>query len=80
MNALSFNDNRVLLKVRPGPAAPDRASVAVEPATKYVTVENSVVTVDPPGETALIVSRIPGANVIRIGGQRSGGVRKPSDR
>ena len=69
VNALSFNDNRVLLHVTPGPAAPDGASVAVEPATKYVTVQNSVATVDSPGETALAVSRAPGANVIRIGGQ-----------
>lgn len=66
--ALSFNDNCVLVKVRPGARPGTPARVELVPPLDLFTVKNTAVTVAKAGKQGLGIGRRPG-NVINVTGQ-----------
>lgn len=75
VSALSFNDNRLSLAVRPGSRAGDPARVVLSPRLDYFLVQNRVTTVAGRGSN-LQVARTAGSRQIRLWGTigvKSGG-------
>jgi serine-type D-Ala-D-Ala carboxypeptidase/endopeptidase (penicillin-binding protein 4) len=70
LSALSVNGNRVRVTVSPGKVAPSPAEVLTEPSTRYVSIENTGITVDSGEPCALSVTRQAGDrdNHIRVAG------------
>jgi D-alanyl-D-alanine carboxypeptidase/D-alanyl-D-alanine-endopeptidase (penicillin-binding protein 4) len=75
VDALSFNDNVVTVRVEPGAGPGSPARVEVVPETDYVTVENDVVTKAGRGGQSITVHRQPESNEIQLRGRvpRRGG-------
>ncbi len=57
VEGLSFNDNCVLVRVRPGRQPGDRARVETEPSLGYFTIRNQATTVADPKQARLFVGR-----------------------
>jgi D-alanyl-D-alanine carboxypeptidase/D-alanyl-D-alanine-endopeptidase (penicillin-binding protein 4) len=75
IDALSFNDNTVTVRVQPGAGPGSPARVELVPDTEYVTVVNDVVTGTGQGRQSIAVHRQPESNEIRLRGRvpRRGG-------
>ena len=67
VSALTVNDNRISLVVRPGRRAGDPAQIRVSPALEYFTIENSVVTAAG-GRSDVQVARSNGSRQLRVWG------------
>ena len=75
VDALSFNDNTVTVRVAPGAGPGSLARVEVLPETEYVEVVNEVVTKAGRGGQSITIHRQPESNEIRLRGRvpRRGG-------
>ena len=67
VSALSINDNRFSLILRPGRRAGDPAGVRVLPTLEYFLIENRVLTTRT-GESKIEVERLPGSRQVRVWG------------
>ena len=61
VSALTVSDNVVTISIAPGVRAGDPASLSLQPALEYFTIDNRVLTGTRGGETSLRVRRIPGS-------------------
>ncbi len=71
ISALSFNDNCVDLEISPGEKIGEPAVIKINPETKYVKINNLVITVHPDSATQIDFFRAPGTNVINVFGKIS---------
>jgi len=69
VDALSFSDNCILVRIVPGARRGSRAMVQVVPDLDFVHVEGTVVTTDSVRRHHVMVDREPGSDTIRIAGQ-----------
>jgi serine-type D-Ala-D-Ala carboxypeptidase/endopeptidase (penicillin-binding protein 4) len=67
VSALSINDNRFSLIVRPGRREGEPAGVRVSPSLEYFVIENRVRT-SSTGEAKIEVERLPGSRQLRVWG------------
>lgn len=68
ISALSYNDNIVLVSIRPG-ARPGRpASVTIDPPTGILRADSSARTVGRRGRTRVAVARAAGSNAVKVSG------------
>lgn len=68
VGALQYNENLVDLRVRPGAAAGEAATVTVDPPTSDLVLVNETVTASAGTESTVDVRRFPGERVLRVGG------------
>lgn len=68
VSALAFNDNVVLVGIRPGQRPGRPAAVSVEPSTGAVRTLSSAKTVGKKGRVRVAVARAPGSNAVRVSG------------
>jgi D-alanyl-D-alanine carboxypeptidase/D-alanyl-D-alanine-endopeptidase (penicillin-binding protein 4) len=68
VSALSFNDNCADLKVLPGERAGDPVRVERAPVSSYYSVVSTAITSAAGTAPALVVTRAPGSNELRISG------------
>jgi D-alanyl-D-alanine carboxypeptidase/D-alanyl-D-alanine-endopeptidase (penicillin-binding protein 4) len=68
VSAIAVNDNTFTLEVRAGEREGDSATFAIEPASDFYTVENTVRTSARGSEEKLAVVREPGSRSIRVSG------------
>jgi D-alanyl-D-alanine carboxypeptidase/D-alanyl-D-alanine-endopeptidase (penicillin-binding protein 4) len=76
VDALSFNDNTIMLIAEPGSAPGQPAQIIKVPDTDYVTVHSEVETVRGRSGSSIAVRRDPGSNEVTVTGRvaaRSGG-------
>lgn len=69
VTALAFNDNALLLHVRPGAAVGERAVVRLEPIPDYYQVNNRLETAPARTERRIFVERAPGETELDVWGQ-----------
>jgi D-alanyl-D-alanine carboxypeptidase/D-alanyl-D-alanine-endopeptidase (penicillin-binding protein 4) len=67
VSALSVNENRIALSLRPGPRAGDPAVIRLSPPLEYFIVENRVRTTAA-GERKIEIERLPGSRQVRVWG------------
>lgn len=60
VSALAVNDNVVTISIEPGVRPGDLASLSVQPALEYFTIDNRVLTGRRGGEASVRIRRIPG--------------------
>src|SRR5262249_23172169 len=68
VSALAYNDNVVLVGIRPGPKAGKPATVSVEPATDSLKAVSNAKTVGQRGRIAVGVNRPSGSNAVSVSG------------
>lgn len=68
VSAIAFNDNVIMVRVQPGAAAGDAATIACDPSAAADTVGLAVTTVAPGAASNLAVVRRPGVDFIEIRG------------
>ena len=68
VSAIAVNDNTFTLEVRPSERVDGPASLALEPALDFYTIQNSAHTSAAGSEEKLTVAREPGSRTIRLGG------------
>ncbi len=68
VDALSFSDNCVLVRVIPGSRPGKPVAVRVLPDLDIFTIRNTAVTTSSPRRHKLAVDRRPGTNIIEVGG------------
>lgn len=68
VSALTINDNQLKVTVTPGDAVGKPATVVLDPAVPYYTLEISVTTGAAKSGSAVQMERMPGSNVLRIYG------------
>ena len=61
VSALAVNDNVVTISIEPGVRAGDLASLSLQPALEYFTIDNRVLTGMRGGEASVRIRRIPGS-------------------
>lgn len=69
VSALSFNDNYVSVRMRPGAQNGALARISVEPSFEYFTIDNRVVTSTAAGADTVRVVRIPGSRQLQLTGE-----------
>ncbi len=76
VDALSFNDNCVLVRVRPGRNPGDRARIFLEPKLRYFAVRNSAATVSGQGNRLAVTRERESDTLVVSGtvGQHGGGL------
>lgn len=76
IDALSFNDNCVLVRVRPGQSPGDRARVILEPRLAYFAVRNSAKTVPGAGQQLTVTRERDSDTLVVFGtvGEKGGGL------
>jgi D-alanyl-D-alanine carboxypeptidase/D-alanyl-D-alanine-endopeptidase (penicillin-binding protein 4) len=67
VSALTFNDNAMTLRVRPGPEVGDPAQLRLTPDTGYFAIDNRVATAAA-GERNVRIDRTPGSRQLRVWG------------
>lgn len=67
VSALSVNENRIALNLRPGPRAEDPAAIRLSPPLEYFVVENRVRTTAA-GAPKIEIERLPGSRQVRVWG------------
>jgi D-alanyl-D-alanine carboxypeptidase/D-alanyl-D-alanine-endopeptidase (penicillin-binding protein 4) len=77
VSALTVNDNRISLVVRPGRRAGDPAQIRLSPALEYFAIENRVVTVAS-GSSNVQVARSNGSRQLRVWGTIPAGAASES--
>jgi serine-type D-Ala-D-Ala carboxypeptidase/endopeptidase (penicillin-binding protein 4) len=68
VSALSISDNQIKVMVTPGDAVGTPASVAIDPAVPYYTLDVSVTTGEAKSGSTVQMERVPGSKVLRIYG------------
>ena len=68
ISALSYNDNVVLVAIRPGPRAGRPAAVALEPPTELLQAVSHARTVNRRGRVRVAVNRQAGSNAVTVFG------------
>jgi D-alanyl-D-alanine carboxypeptidase/D-alanyl-D-alanine-endopeptidase (penicillin-binding protein 4) len=68
VSALAYNDNVVLVGIRPGPRAGKPAAVSFEPATDSLQAVSNAKTVGPRGRIAVGVHKSSGSNSVSVSG------------
>jgi D-alanyl-D-alanine carboxypeptidase/D-alanyl-D-alanine-endopeptidase (penicillin-binding protein 4) len=61
VSALTVNENVVTISIEPGVRAGDPASLSLQPALEYFTIDNRVLTGTRGGEASVRIRRIPGS-------------------
>jgi D-alanyl-D-alanine carboxypeptidase/D-alanyl-D-alanine-endopeptidase (penicillin-binding protein 4) len=74
VSALTVNDNTVGLAIRPGVSPGDVASLTLEPALEYFTIDNRIVTVGRGSEAKIRMSRAAGSRQLLLWGSIPAGV------
>jgi D-alanyl-D-alanine carboxypeptidase/D-alanyl-D-alanine-endopeptidase (penicillin-binding protein 4) len=73
VSALTINDNQLQLTVTPGARAGELATVTLDPAVAYYTVEASVRTVGAKAQAAVEIERDLGSKVLKVSGTIAAG-------
>jgi D-alanyl-D-alanine carboxypeptidase/D-alanyl-D-alanine-endopeptidase (penicillin-binding protein 4) len=73
VSALSFNENTVVVTVKPGVAAGDFAAVESRPGGHGLVIENTARTVEKTAKAAISLDRAPGSAVLRVSGTMPAG-------
>ncbi|MEO6804215.1 MAG: D-alanyl-D-alanine carboxypeptidase/D-alanyl-D-alanine-endopeptidase [Granulicella sp.] len=68
VSALSINDNQIRLTITPGARAGEAATVALDPAVPYYTIEAAVMTVAAKAPDGIEINRDLGSKVLKISG------------
>ena len=69
VTALAFNDNSLLLRVRPASNAGERAQVTIEPIADYYHLNNRLITAVAARRKQIYIERAPGSNQLDVWGE-----------
>ena len=69
VSALAFNSNMLLLRIKPGLKAGDRAQVSLDPLPDYYLIKSALVTSAPGSESHLLIERLLDSTRLDVSGQ-----------
>lgn len=67
--ALSYNENLVAIRIKPGAEAGAAASFEISPTGHDLSIESHVTTVNPGEAATITIDRLPGSSVVRVRGR-----------